>query len=184
MPIKSITYFKLAALALLIGGFLFQSTRNVSWVIAKLGRPITTNEDIWLKNNHGDLAAYSNFLKQYLFVQDYPEHVLMVPNKNKTNVSFIRKFWLGIPPLYLLPVKVIQSEGYKFEFPRRIFDKLMDLSLISTIYPKNKFHKKSRRFHILNGLKVENFKTWAIYVYEGQNCVDVFTLPMGYDVTG
>lgn len=174
MRITIKTFLKGITIAMILVGFLFQFKTSDRWAFKKIGRRITNNESVWMKTKHGDLAAYCDFLRKHLFTEDHPEHTLVVPDREKTNVRFAGKFWLGVPSLYLFPLRISVSEDYEFEVSRDIYLEIIrDIPLITRKY-------RDRRYHLVDGLSADKYTTWALYVFENERYVDVFTLPEGY----
>ena len=134
---------------------------------------LCTNENAWLKNKHGDLAAYSVFLKKYLFIGVDPDQVLVVPDFKKTKVSFACKFWVPIPALYLFPTKIEVSDGYNFEITTKEADKLKAMEMRALSY-------RSYRYYLLSDSNTNDYSKWAIYIHKTEKTVDIFTLPFDY----
>jgi len=155
--------------------FTSQFRSNYRWGYRFFGKHgyLCTNENAWRKSGKGDLAAYSVFLKKHLFTEADPEQVLVVPDMNKTNVPFARKFWLGVSPLYLFPAKIKVSSTYKFEIDAKEMKQLKCFDSITSVY-------RNRRYHLLTGLSANNYSKWAIYIHEAGKTVDIFTLPFEY----
>ena len=160
----------------MVTGFFFsQFKTNYKWGYRIFGRHgnLCTNENAWRKTKHGDLAAYSVFLKEHLFVEADPGQVLVVPDRHKTKVPFARKFWLGVPPLYLFPTRIEIADNYKFEITEKEMNKLKALEMRTSSYG-------NRRYHLLTALNITDYSKWAMYIHKTGKKVDIFTLPFDY----
>lgn len=155
--------------------FLNHFVRNFDWGYQIFGcnGGLSTNEQAWQETKHGDLAAYSELLREQLFIRQDPDQILFVPDRKKTQVPFANKFWLGVTPLYIFPSKVIVSDNYDFVIPDEKMPFLNSLNNITYIYG-------NRRFHLLSNLTQKEYKKWALFVHAADGVVDVFTLPLNY----
>ena len=164
---------KVAILATILTAFVFRFVSSWEWTFRKLRGRVFSNESIWVKTKHGDLAAYGDFLKRELFKKDYPYHSLLIPNYKRSNARFVCKLWPPIPSMYLFPIEVVVSERYNLNISRQTYLELMELPLVRRVY-------KDRVFYIVDGLRVDELKEWAVYVLDGPRYVHIFTLPEGY----
>lgn len=143
-------------------------------------KKIYTHESVWKGNAYGDLSAYSVFLKENLFKDDFYGHILVMPGLNRTNPKLFYSFRPDFPSFYLFPVEIEMNNGYEFVLEENVFNKLSKLPLITKMYGEAYEDNLSRRYCLVQGVKANDYKKWAIYAFLTRKTVNIFTLPMDW----
>lgn len=136
----------------------------------KKSKKICADSTAWA-GPFGVLSAYSVFLKENLFKDNFHENVLVIPVLNKA-IPELNNFGRFLA-LYLFPVKIEAGDSQGFCMDEKTFKNLKVLPLITKEYRK-------KQYHLVCGLKAEDYKKWAIYTFSTKNEVDIFTLPMDW----
>lgn len=124
-------------------------------------------------------STYSVFVKENLFKDDCYGHVLVMPSPKGTNPEFFFSF-SGNLSFYLFPVKIEIDNSYKFVLDEIAFRKLSKLPLITKTSGKTDKDHLGKRFCLVQGIKANDYKKWAIYVFPTKEAINFFTLPIGW----
>lgn len=131
---------------------------------------------------YGDLNAYSVFVKENLFKDDCYGHVLVMSglNENEAKPELSIFFWPCFISYYLFPVKIEIDNSYDFVLDEMDFKKLSKLPLITRMYGQTDKDHLSKRYCLVQGIEVKDYKKWAIYVFPTKEAINIFTLPIGW----
>lgn len=148
--------------------------------LTRFCKKIYTRDSVWKGNAYGDLSAYAVFLKENLFKDDSYGHILVTPGLNRTNPQLFYSFRPDFPSFYLFPVKIELDNSYEFVLKENVFNKLSKLPLITKIHDETYEDKLGRRYCLVQGIKANDYKKWAIYAFLTEKAVNIFTLPMDW----
>ena len=142
-------------------------------------KKISTRESGWKGSPCGDLGAFSVFLKENLFKDDFQGHVLVMPSLNK--IQLFNIFKPEFVSYYLFPVKIKIDNRYEFVLDEMAFKKLNKLPLITKMYDKRYYYDSlSRKYCLVQGVEANDYTNWAIYVFSTKEALNIFTLPIGW----
>lgn len=143
---------------------------NAGWTQRMLYKPVVSSEDLWRHTRYGDLAAFSSFYKDFLFVEDCSECTIQVPDYQKTTVDFAKTFWSGVPLLYLFPMKFVVCAEYPFVIKEEMYNKLMLKVTVQKRY-------RNRTFYLVKDPAWKNSQNWVLYMYQNRRGAHIFVLP-------
>lgn len=129
---------------------------------------------------YGDISAYSIFLKENIFKEDFYGHVLVMSGLDETNPDRFLTFHPEFLSFYLFPVKIEIDNSYKFVLDEMAFNKLRKLPLITRMYGETDKNHLTKRYCLVRGIEVKDYKKWAVYVFPTKEAINIFTLPIGW----
>ena len=148
--------------------------------VIKFHKKWTSNEHAWQTTKHGDLAAFSIFIRENIFINNYEEYKLIIENSERYDKSeFLGKFWKPIPSIYLFPLNIEVSEDHKASLEVEDFQKLKRLSLLEKNYRSGFLHQK-RNYYLVKDINYSDFKSWAVYVFREDDIGHIFVLPLDF----
>ena len=143
-------------------------------------KKIDTQESALKGNTYKDLRAYSMFLKDNLFKNGHSKNVLVMPGQNKTSPNLLYSSRADFLSFYLFPVKIEINNSYKVFLEESVFKKLNKLPLVTKMSNVSYVDKLDRRYCLVRGIEVNDYKKWAIYAFSTEEMVSIFTLPMDW----
>ena len=140
----------------------------------------TSNEHAWQTTKHGDLAAFSIFIRENISINSYEDYKLIIENSEKYDKSeFLGKFWKPISSTYLFPLNIEVSEDHKASLKVEDFQKLKRLSLLEKTYRSGFLHQK-RNYYLVKDISYADFKSWAVYTFREDDLEHIFVLPLDF----
>jgi hypothetical protein len=132
-----------------------------------------SRDNVFKKVKYGDLAVFSIFINETIFIDGTKEQILFVPSRKNTIPRVFFRFRVDFPYYYIWPSKVVIDNNYNYKLSKEEFEKIRKEELLMKKY--NDF--LDSKFYVYRQDKNINYSQWALYSFTQKDQINIFVAP-------